>query len=58
MRTVRASPRARFFVVTLRSLAQTNPGSKQMLRYVGRKTVDIGQKSVFHKLQYRSTNAF
>src|ERR1700731_2233337 len=30
-RTVRAEPLARFFVVTLRSLAQTNWGSKRML---------------------------
>src|ERR1700694_2327404 len=29
MRTVRAAPLARFFLVTLRSLAQTNGGSKR-----------------------------
>ena len=51
MRTARAAPLARFFVVTLRSLAQTNWGSKRMFATPRAKLIDIGMKNVFHKVR-------
>jgi hypothetical protein len=51
MRTARAAPLDRFFVVTLRSLAQTNWGSKRMFATPRAKLIDIGMKNVFHEVR-------